>query len=222
MLQRVLDRLEGRYGRPKRPVTTDPFEMVLYENVAYLVPDAQREQVFAALREGIGTQPGCISAASGEELLAVTRLGRGFASQCAEKLRRADHIALKTFQGNLKKVLRLPFAEARRSLQKFPGIGEPGAKILLFSGAYPVLALDSNALRVLMRLGFGEERKTYSAKYRAAQEAVRDQIIANCGWLTRAYRLLRRHGQAVCKANRPQCHDCALADVCRFYQSQKH
>ena len=34
--------------------------------------------------------------------------------------------------------------------------GEPGAeKVLLFSGSAPVLALDSNALRVLLRLGFG-------------------------------------------------------------------
>ena len=50
---------------------------------------------------------------------------------------------------------------------QFPMIGEPGAeKILLFSGVLAVLALDSNGVRVLVRLGVGEERKSYAATYK--------------------------------------------------------
>src|SRR2546422_8413212 len=50
--------------------------------------------------------------------------------------------------------------EANQLLQRFPGIGEPGAdKILLFAGGQVSLGPDSNALRVLYRLGFGKQEK---------------------------------------------------------------
>ncbi len=221
-LKDVIRQLEAKYGGPQPPVSADPFELILWESVAYLANDVERARAFSALRKRVGTKPGCISAASGEELLEVTRQGRGFASQCAEKLRRADHIALKLFQGNLKKLLRLPLSEAKKAFQKFPGIGEPGAeKILLFTGAQPVLALESNGLRVLRRLGFGEEHKIYIATYRSVQGAVKDQIEPDCGWLIRAHQLLRRHGQDTCKTNRPHCEACPLNSVCRFFRSEK-
>jgi len=211
----VVQILEKHFGRPKPPITTDPFELILYDNVAYLATDEERRRAFMALRERVGTKPGCISAASGEDLLAVTRQGRGFAAQCADKLRRADHIVLRDFQGNLKKVLRLPLREARKALQKFPGFGEPGAeKILLFTGSHPVLALDSNGLRVLRRLGFGEEAKNYAATYRSVQNELKDQTVADCGALIRAHQLLRSHGQQLCKLNKPRCGDCPLHHVC--------
>jgi endonuclease-3 len=51
--------------------------------------------------------------------------------------------------------------KAKKLLMRFPMIGEPGAeKILLFCGALAVLALESNGLRVLVRVGVAEERKT--------------------------------------------------------------
>jgi len=221
-LEKVLQQLEAKYGRPQPPVSTDSFELILWESVAYLATDIERARAFSALRERVGTKPGCISAASGEELLEVTRQGRGFASQCAEKLRRADHVALKLFQGNIKKLLRLPLSEAKKALRKFPGIGEPGAeKILLFTGTQPVLALESNGLRVLRRLGFGEEHKIYIATYRSVQGAVKNQIVPECGWLIRAHQLLRRHGQETCKTNRPHCEACPLSGSCQFFRTEK-
>jgi endonuclease-3 len=63
----------------------------------------------------------------------------------------------------LKSVLKLPLPKAKKALQKFPGIGEPGAeKILLFTRTHPLMALESNGLRVLVRLGFGAEHKNYA------------------------------------------------------------
>ena len=65
-------------------------------------------------------------------------------------------------------VVNRPIAEARRILKRFPGIGDPGAdRILLLSGAQPVLGMDSNALRVLVRLGYAREQKNYGKQYRA-------------------------------------------------------
>jgi len=41
-----------------------------------------------------------------------------------EKLRRIAQIALQEFDGDLDRVLKQPLAQAKKSLKKFPGIGE--------------------------------------------------------------------------------------------------
>src|SRR5450631_3190405 len=104
-------------------------------------------------------------AAPDEALLAVT--GRGIlAEPQAGKLRRAASIAV---GDDLDRLRQLPLRQAMRVLERFPGIGEPGAeKVLLFARAHPVLGLDSNGIRVLCRLGLFEEESSYSATYRAA------------------------------------------------------
>ena len=141
------------------------------------------------------------------------------ADQFATKLRKCAQIALEEFDGDLRPVLQLPFAKAKKALQRFPGIGEPGAeKILLFSQTYPVLALDSNGLRVLLRLGFGEEKKSYSTTYRLVQQAVEEGLDKDYSWLIQAHLLLRHHGQELCKRTKPECNQCPLAPDCEFYQ----
>src|SRR4029077_15984410 len=116
---------------------------------------------------------------------------------------------LNDFGGSLDQALTLPFAKARKALQGFPAIGAPGAeKILLFTKTYPVLALESNGLRVLLRLGFGEERKNYSASYASVQTALQDEIGNDCGFLISAHQLLRRHGKELCRRSNPACDAC--------------
>src|SRR5712691_11398313 len=156
-LSPVVDALRKQYGRPKPPTVTDPLEQVLWENVAYLANDQRRAQAWKRFKREVGTKPPQILAAPREKLMGIARAGIT-PSNSAEKLRETAAIALDLFGGNLKPVLKLPLQEAKKALRKFPSIGEPGAeKILLFAGSHPVLALDSNGLRVLLRLGFGKE-----------------------------------------------------------------
>jgi endonuclease-3 len=217
-LAQVLEQLQAHYGQPKAPKLNGPWEMVLWENVAYLADDDQRWEAFQTLKKRIGTKPERIQSASDEALLEVTCHGI-LAEKFAAKLRTCARIALEEFDGDLRPVLKLPFASAKKALQKFPGIGEPGAeKILLCSIAYPVLALESNGLRVLVRLGFGEEKKSYSTMYRLAQKAVEDELSKDYSWLMRAHLLLRHHGQELCKRTEPACTACPLAPDCAFAQ----
>ena len=142
--------------------------------------------------------------------------------QIAEKLRKCAKIALQDFDGDLRPVLKLPLSKAKKALQKFPGIGEPGAeKILLFTRTYPVLALESNGLRVLLRLGFGEEKKSYSTTYRHVRQAVKEKHGEDCARLTQAHLLLRRHGQELCRRSEPACDHCPLARDCEYFQHSK-
>jgi endonuclease III len=168
----------------------------------------------AMLRQDVGTSPEQILAAPLDRLLAVGSHGI-VAEQTVAKLRRSAEIALHEFGGTLRPILKLPPARARKALKRFPAIGDPGAeKILLFGRALPVLALDSNGLRVLVRLGFGEEQSSYSATYRRVQEAIEPELVKEYPWLIKAHQLLRRHGQDLCKRSKPECPACPLASEC--------
>jgi endonuclease III len=216
-LPKIVARLANFYGKPKPPITTDPFELIVWENVAYLVSDDRRAQAFELLRKTVGTKPHEILAAPTEALLKVAQLGGVQPERRAARLRELALIAMDEFGGDVSSALRLPLLKAKKVLQKFPGIGEPSAeKILLLTRSCPVLGLESNGLRVLLRLGFGEEKKNYSASYRSVQDAIKDQFGSDYDRLIDAHSLLRQHGKETCKTNRPMCEQCRLKHRCRF------
>ena len=143
-LQRIVSQLETHYGPPKRPITTDPIELIL-ENVAYLVSDKRREEALTMLGKCAGTKPHELLAAANENILKATSLGGMHPEQRVSRLREIALIAMNEFGGDLKQALKLPLPKAKQALRKFPGIGEPSAeKILLFTRSYSVLGLDSN------------------------------------------------------------------------------
>jgi endonuclease-3 len=214
-LPAILDALEAAYGAPPAP-RLDPFEVVLLENIAYLVSDEKREAAFAALRQKVGTTPEKILAAPPATLFDVAAKGGMHPEARVGKLLEAAETA-RTL-GDLRALVRRPAPEAAKALRRFPGIGEPGAeKILLFAGALEVLALESNGLRVLLRLGYGEEKKSYAATYKTAQAAAASELRgAGTAGLVRAHLLLRRHGQETCKTNGPRCDACTVRARCPY------
>jgi endonuclease III len=219
-LQKIVSQLAAHYGKPKPPVTTDPFELVLLENVAYLVSDERREKAFMTLRRCVGTKPHELLAASSENILKATKLGGMHPEQRVNRLKEIALIAMNEFGGDLKQALKLPLPKAKQALRKFPSVGEPSAeKILLITRSYPVLGLDSNGLRVLLRLGFDEEKKNYSTTYRSVQEAIKDQLKDDYDWLIDTHILLRRHGKELCKTNRPLCEKCPVRKSCAYFKA---
>jgi endonuclease III len=216
-LPQVIEKLRAHYGEPKPPKLNGPWEMILWENVAYLAPDERRLKAFQTLKKHVGFEPKQILSASDDALLEVTRHGI-VPETFMEKLRKCAHIAIDSFGGDLRQVLEWPAAKAKKGLQKFPGIGEPGAeKILLFCRVLPVLALESNALRVLIRIGLGEEKKSYSATYRLIQQAASADLDQDCPTFMEAHILLRQHGQELCRRTKPLCDECPVAQGCEFY-----
>ncbi len=219
-LAQVTKALEKFYGRPAPPKITDPVELILYENVAYLVDDEKRAAAFAALKKKIGTKPEQILKASDKDLVEITRMGGMVPELRARRLRQIAELAHWIFKDDLKSVLKKPLPEAKKALKKFPSVGDPGAeKILMLTRSYPVLSLESNGLRVLLRLGLAEEKKSYSTTYRAVQEALKDRLPRAYEALIAAHQLLRQHGQELCKRTRPLCDDCPLKADCRYFET---
>jgi endonuclease III len=216
-LARILADLERLYGKPKRPIPSTPLDWILWENVAYLVDDGRREIAFDALATRVGLTAEKIARASSRVLHEVTRLGGMHPEQRIDRLKSIAEVAIEHGGGDLRGILELDAPSARKILKQFTSIGDPGAeKILMFCGALPVLALESNGLRVLTRLGYGEESKSYARTYKSVQLAVAGELKKDCEWLSRAHLLLRTHGQALCKRASPDCDACPLTERCQF------
>ena len=215
-LRAAVTHLRRHYGPAPPVVSRDPFQLILWEPVAYLVPDAQRRRAFTLLRHQVGLRPAAILGAKPSLLLRITRVGGSIAAASrAARLQRSAEIVIDRWQGDLRRALRLPLAAARRALAQFPMIGEPGAdKILLVTGTARLLALDSNALRVLQRLKLARPAKDYRTTYRRAQASLAPVLPHDRSWLLAVSGLLRRHGQELCRRRSPLCSQCPLRSRC--------
>jgi endonuclease-3 len=215
-LRRVVGKLAKHYGPPGEPLPSGPFELVLWENVAYLADDEQRAAAFTLLKKKVGTLPVRILEAPSAALRAVAAHGI-LADRFAGKLREAARIALDDFGGDLDNVVAGPVPKAKKALRTFPGIGDPGAeKILLFLKRHPTLAPESNGLRVLGRVGIVREERSYAATYAAAQKAAASELGDEFDVLTTAHQLLRTHGQVLCRRSAPACDRCPLRMECAY------
>ena len=162
-------------------------------------------RAYDLLKTKVGLSPAKILAASKATLVEVTKVGGAIAaSQRAERLQQSARLVVEEWDGDLRAVLELPFAEAKRALTRFPMLGDPGAeKLLLIARRHRGLVLESNGLRVLVRMGYGREGKSYRATYRSVQAAIENELSHDYQWLLRAHHLLRRHGRELCR-RKPQ------------------
>jgi len=219
-LLKIIDDLEGLYGPPKPPKVTSPYEMIVHECVAYLVSDEKRDATYDDLAKRIGLSPVQILEAPLDTIMEVLKSGGIVAENRLEKLRKTALLYLQEFRGDFTATQQLPLAKAKKAFMKFPGIGEPSAeKILLFSRTYPLLALDSNGLRTLRRIGYGKDDKNYSTCYRSIREDIKDEIIEDYDSLIKAHQLLRKHGQQLCKRSEPFCKSCPLTKICVAFKT---
>jgi endonuclease-3 len=215
-LKNVLAKLERHYGRPPLPPARRPFELVIWENAVYLLPDERRIAVFEGLRRQVGLTAKAIQKAPVETLVPLAEMGGMRPGVRVARWQEIASITLREFGGDLDQILRWDYAKAKKALKLFPSIGDPGAeKILMYCGVAPGLPLESNGLRVLTRIGYGRlNDKNYTAMYRTVQEAIAGQIPSGADRIARAHLVLRAHGQTLCKHNHPACVECPVSAMC--------
>lgn len=215
-LTEAIRRLSRTYGKPAPLVATDPFEMVVWESCAYLVDDERRRRVYDRLVARTGADPARLAGMPASALAALIEADGGMRPMMrAENLQRAANLVLDIGQAELRRLCRTEPDKARPLLKKFRGIADPGAdKILMVSGSGETLGLESNGLRVLGRLGFGQVSADYTRTYRSVSLDVGKELPKSAAARIEAHRLLRLHGKTLCKTGMPLCAECPLAARC--------
>lgn len=219
--KKIIAKLKQLYGAPTMPPARGPFELVMWENACYLLPDERRVAVFEGLRKQVGMDAKSIQEADPNSLLALATMGGMRPKVRVFRWQEIARITLSQFGGDLDQILKLPYAQAKKALKQFPNIGDPGAeKLLMFCGASSGLPLEWNGLRVLTRIGYGRWQKNYGAAYRSVQEALKPELPRKAEAIAQAHLLLRQHGKEICRDKSPQCYACPVKELCAYPAKQ--
>jgi endonuclease-3 len=98
----------------------------------------------------------------------------------------------------------------RAALEALPGVGRKTANVVLNTAfGESTIAVDTHIFRLGNRTGLAPGK---------TPRAVEDRLvkITPPAYARHAHHWLILHGRYVCKARRPECWRCAVAEVCRF------
>jgi endonuclease-3 len=99
---------------------------------------------------------------------------------------------------------------SREALEALPGVGRKTANVVLnVAFGEPVIAVDTHAFRVANRTGLAPG-KTPLAVEETLNRVVPERYKHN------AHHWLILHGRYVCKARKPECWRCIIADICLY------
>jgi endonuclease-3 len=102
----------------------------------------------------------------------------------------------------------------RAALEALPGVGRKTANVVLNTAfGEPTIAVDTHIFRVANRTGLAPG-KTPLAVELGLLKAVPPAYRKN------AHHWLILHGRYVCKARKPECERCAIADLCAFWRAE--
>ena len=217
-LAAVLDRLEVFYG-PQQPTwPTDPYEFLVWWYCGYPASDDRCAKGWAGLTSAVRNDPEAILRTPAAKLAAALKPGGMVPELRAERLKEITMRVRDQYGGNLRAALTGPLSQARKALKTFPSIADPGAdRILLFAGIAPLAAVPSNCPHVLVRILYGLERESYVVNYRDAQRAIVEEVPETFEARQRAFLLVKRHGQEICKTKNPKCGECAVRKTCAYF-----
>ncbi|WP_374652396.1 endonuclease III [Dongia sp.] len=98
----------------------------------------------------------------------------------------------------------------RAVLQTLPGVGRKTANVVLnIAFGEPTIAVDTHIFRVANRTGLAPGKDVLAVEL-ALEKRVPEKFKLHC------HHWLILHGRYVCKARKPDCARCAVADICQF------
>ncbi len=101
------------------------------------------------------------------------------------------------------------------NLMKLPGVGRKTANVMLsVVWNKAAMAVDTHVFRVSERIGLTTNSKNPLQTEKALCANIPEELIPV------AHHWLILHGRYVCKARRPDCLNCGLTGVCRYFQRE--
>jgi endonuclease-3 len=98
----------------------------------------------------------------------------------------------------------------RAALEALPGVGRKTANVILNTAfGQPTLAVDTHVFRVANRTGLARAKDV-----RGVEDALVKRIPTE--FMQDAHHWLILHGRYVCKAAKPDCTHCPIADLCEY------
>lgn len=201
-------RLLDHYGPPPPRAGLDPLSELVLTILSQHTSDRNSERAFASLRARFPTWE-AVRDADVAEVAAAIQSG-GLAWQKAPRIQRIlRELGEKHGELSLDFLRELPLEEARAYLTGLDGVGpKTAACVLLFACGLPALPVDTHVHRVSRRLGLIGPRESAERAHALLEAMVPAELVYPF------HMNLIRHGREICKAPRPRCAACPLADLC--------
>ena len=101
-------------------------------------------------------------------------------------------------------------------LQKLPGVGRKTANVV--GSVYfdiPAMPVDTHVFRVSERIGFTTKAKNpLQAELQLLKLFPKNKLNIAHHWLI-------LHGRYVCKARKPDCPQCGITHICKYYNNKQ-
>ena len=98
----------------------------------------------------------------------------------------------------------------REELQQLPGVGRKTANVILNTAfGEPTIAVDTHVFRVANRTGLAPGKTPLEVEKKLLKFTPDE-------FKQQAHHWLILHGRYVCKAQKPDCPDCIIADLCEY------
>lgn len=100
--------------------------------------------------------------------------------------------------------------QTREELEALPGVGRKTANVVLNTAfGQPTMAVDTHIFRVANRTGIAKGKTVLAVEKGLLKNIPKDYLVDAHHWLI-------LHGRYVCKARKPNCPVCDIADLCDF------
>ena len=98
----------------------------------------------------------------------------------------------------------------REALEQLPGVGRKTANVVLnIAFGYPTIAVDTHIFRICNRSGIAPGRNPLEVEQRLLKFVPEEFRLHAHHWLI-------LHGRYVCKARKPDCPKCLIAELCDY------
>lgn len=207
-LRAIARRLDRAFGPLEPPRASDPLDELIWTVLSQHTSDLNAERAFHALRSAYPTWEEVVAARPGA-LADVIRSG-GLANTKAPRvqtiLREIDE---REGRYDLSVLHGLDDRAAREYLTSLPGVGpKTAAVVMAFALERDAIPVDTHVHRVSRRLGLIPPKASAERAHDLLHDLVPNELK------TPLHVGLIRLGREVCKAPRPRCEDCPLADLC--------
>ena len=204
----VCDRLERVYGKPSWHPRRKPLDALIFTVLTQHTSDTNAEIAFTSLRARFATWTKVIDADTSAVAEAIRRGGLG--NQKAPRIQGIlREVRERTGDFDLGILKSMPLADAKAWLLTLGGVGpKTAAVVLVFALGMPAMPVDTHVFRVGRRLGLIPLNIAAEPAHDVMETQVPPERVFDY------HILLITHGRRICKAQRPLCTECPLADFC--------
>lgn len=202
--RRTLQLLSEAIPEPKTELSYDtPFHLLLAVILSAQCTDKRVNMVTPALFEAF-PDAATLAASNAETVYEYIR-SVSYPNNKTRSLLGAARTVVEEFGGEI--------PDNIDDLMRIPGVGRKTANVMLaVVWNRAAMAVDTHVFRVSERIGLTTGSRTPLETERALVANIPEEQIPM------AHHWLILHGRYTCKARKPDCLNCTLTEVCRYYQ----